>query len=336
MTASVILSAILVIVAIIAFVVRQCFKKSKASTAKSDANIAGIVSLGAICLALLFLLLGSINVVAAGDVDTPVSFGKVGSPMTSGLNWVAPWAEVKTLSIKTANYTMDSNTNEGQHKGNDAVVAHTLDNADVRIDSSVFYHLPPSSAPSIIAKTGTDYEEKIIRPTIRNVIGDVATDFNATDLAASKRNAFEAAVLRRLEKEFQQYGLVVEAVKVRKIELPQGIIDSINAKIKSTQDLLNLQVKLQQASVNADIQRTTAKATADAQQIVACGAHFETVNGKKVVLPNNKDNCDQTQLTPAYLQYIYIQALTKIAESKSNSTIVVPYDTKLTPLLNIK
>jgi regulator of protease activity HflC (stomatin/prohibitin superfamily) len=269
-------------------------------------------------------------------VAVPVTLGNAGSGLEPGLHFVAPWAEIHTLSTKTANYTMDSNASEGQHQGNDAVVAHTLDNADVAIDSSVLYHLPVSASKGIVTQTGTDYEEKVIRPTIRNVIGDVATDYNATDLAASKRAAFEAEVLRRLEKEFQQYGLVVEAVKVRKIELPQGIIDSINAKIKSTQDLLNLQVKLQQADVNADIQRTIAKATADAQQIVACGAHFETVKGKQVVLPNDKDHCDQTQLTPQYLQYIYIQTLQKIAESKSNSTIVIPFDSKLTPLLNVK
>ena len=110
----------------------------------------------------------------------------------------------------------------------------------------------------------------------------------------------------------------------------------INAKIKSTQELLNLQVQLQQAGENADIQRTIAKATADAQQIVACGAHFAVVDGKQVVQPNQKDHCDQTQLTPQYLQYIYIQTLQKIAESKSNSTIVIPFDSKLTPLLNVK
>ena len=60
------------------------------------------------------------------------------------------------------------------------------------------------------------------------------------------------------------------------------------------------------------------------------------MNNKPAVVPNAKDKCDQTQLTPQYLQYIYIQTLQKIAESKSNSTIVIPFDSKLTPLLNVK
>ena len=278
----------------------------------------------------------SFTVVSPGEVGVPIALGSVGTPLTPGIHLIAPWATVETLSTKTQSYTMSHVATEGQTQGNDSVIVQSKDNATVTIDSTVLYHVASSSARDIVKKYGTDYQDKIVRPTIRADVRDAATAFDATELGTTGRAQFELATTAAIEKGFQQYGLVLESVKVRDIGLPQTVIDSVNIKIKSAQDLLNLQIQLQQAQINADIQRTGAKATADAQQIVACGAHFETVDGKQAVTPNSKDKCDQTQLTPQYLQFVYIQTLQKIAESKSNSTIVIPFDQKLTPLLNVK
>ena len=305
---------------------------------KNKTNGLPLRSLSFIPAVLGFFALGSaaFTVVSPGEVGVPVTLGSVGDPLEPGIHFVAPWTKISTLSTKTQSYTMSHVGNEGNTQGNDSVIVQSKDNATVTIDSTVLYHVSVSSARDIIKKYGVDYQDKIVRPEIRADIRDSATAFEATELGTSGRRAFEDNAKVSIETGFNKYGLVLEALKIRDIGLPQAVIDSVNTKIKSAQDLLNLNIQLQQAQVNADIQRTGAKATADAQQIVACGAHFETVNGKPLVVPNSKDKCDQTQLTPQYLQFIYIQTLQKIAESKSNSTIVIPFDQKLTPLLNIK
>ena len=54
-----------------------------------------------------------------------------------------------------------------------------------------------------------------------------------------------------------------------------------------------------------------------------------------MVVPNPIDRCSQAQLTPQYLQWTYIQALQSLVDSPNNSTIILPFDQALTPLLNI-
>ena len=52
-------------------------------------------------------------------------------------------------------------------------------------------------------------------------------------------------------------------------------------------------------------------------------------------MPNPIEECSQAQLTPQYLQYTYIQALKQLVNSPNNSTIILPFDSNLTPLINV-
>lgn len=291
---------------------------------------------GGIVLGVILMLLSTFTVVDAGNVGVPQTLGSVGSSIAPGFHMVAPWTDVSEISIKTQEYTMSHVSNDGKKAGDDSVAVQSLDNATLNIDSTVLYHVDGGSAANLFKKYGTDYEGKIVRPTIRSAIRDAATEFQATELGTSKRRNYEQSVATSIEKGFTQYGLVLESVKIRDIGLPQTVIDSINAKIKAQQNVVTAQFELQNVTIEAQKKIVIAKGSADAQQIIACGSHDVVINKVVTVVPNGKADCDQTQLTPEYLQFLYIQSLQKIAESPNNSTIVVPFDTKLTPLLNVK
>ena len=66
-----------------------------------------------------------------------------------------------------------------------------------------------------------------------------------------------------------------------------------------------------------------------AQTIVRDGQSLSTV------VPNPLTRCSQSQLTPQYLQFTYIQALKSIVTSPNTSTVILPFDQNLTPLLNV-
>lgn len=282
------------------------------------------------------LAFATITVVAPGEVGLPVTFGTVGTPLSPGIHLVAPWTSITTLSTKTQAYTMSHVTTEGAKAGDDSVTVQTKDNASVTIDSTVLYHVATASARDIIRRYGTDYVDKIVRPTIRTDIRDAATAFDAVDLGVAGRRQFEASTSVSIEAGLARYGLVLESVKIRDIGLPSTVTDAINAKLQAAQEVQRQQFRLQTAQLSADIKRTDAKATADSQQIIACGSHYETIDGKRTVIPNGIAQCQQQQLTPQYLQYIYIQALAAMANSPNHSTIILPFDQRLTPLIQVK
>ena len=114
---------------------------------------------------------------------------------------------------------------------------------------------------------------------------------------------------------------------------------SVNAKVAAQQTEEQQKFLEATAVQQADITRIQALATADTQQILACGGSAATLmrNNQEVqtVIPNPLNKCSQAQLTPAYLQFTYIQALKQLVSSPNNTTLILPFDKNLTPLLNV-
>src|SRR3954454_3793768 len=55
----------------------------------------------------------SIHVVQPGNVAVPVTFGKAGQPLDSGLHITLPFTTAYSLSTRTQNYTMSSDKKDG-------------------------------------------------------------------------------------------------------------------------------------------------------------------------------------------------------------------------------
>jgi regulator of protease activity HflC (stomatin/prohibitin superfamily) len=135
-------------------------------------------------------------------------------------------------------------------------------------------------------------------------------------------------------------GIILEDFQLREVRLETTLQDAVTAKTAAQQEAERQQFELSIAQQQAEITRVQAIATADAQQILACGGYVDTVTNPDgttvdVVVPRPISDCTQAQLTPQYLQWTYIQALQALVDSPNNSTIILPFDENLTPLLNI-
>jgi regulator of protease activity HflC (stomatin/prohibitin superfamily) len=132
---------------------------------------------------------------------------------------------------------------------------------------------------------------------------------------------------------------VLEAFQLREVQLSADLQRAVALKVAAQQLEEQQQFELATAQQQADITRIQALATADTQQILACGGSAATLmrNNQEVqtVIPNPLNKCSQAQLTPAYLQFTYIQALKVLASSPGNTTLVLPFDKNLTPLITL-
>ena len=297
----------------------------------------------AIPLTLVFLgllIASTATSVDSGTVGVPKAFGKFGEPIGEGLHFVAPWVDVESFDITQQAYTMSAKAAEGQVKGNDAVAITTSDNLTINVDATVLTRVQPDSAEDILRKLGSGYIAKVVRPNSREVIRSAGTSFTALGIVTTDRQAYTAKVRADLEKALKPYNIEVVSVNIRDMPLPGTLRKAIEAKAKAIQDADAKQSKLVEAQLDGDITRTKAQATADSQQIVACGGVSQEItddNGKKktIVIPNRGAACDQTQLTPQFLQSEYIKALKDLVDAPNNSTLILPTDSNLTPLLNM-
>ncbi len=258
------------------------------------------VRIGAVVIIVLGILTSSVYQINAGQVGVKSLFGKVQNDvLQSGLHLVNPLVEVKTLDIRTQNYTMSGVQDEGAQSGDDAIRVLTSDGLEVVIDLTVLYRLLSTEAPRLVRETGLDYRDKIVRPVTRTKIRDNAVYYNAVELYSVKRDEFQTRIFQTIEANFKQRGLVLEQLLVRNITLPQMVKGAIEEKIKAEQDAQKMQFVLQKEKQEAERKRVEAQGISDYQRIINTG------------------------LTDNQLQYEQIKALKEIATSQNAKVIIM-------------
>jgi len=269
----------------------------------------GVISL---VLAVASVLAASFTIIEPGYVGVPVTFGNVGSAsLPAGLHPIFFLTDVYKMSVQTKNYTMSSVSNEGNKSGDDAVATLSRDQLILKFDVSVWFHLDPAQANNVYSNIGLAYEEVIVRPAIRTSLVNAATKFDASDVMSLQRDAYTKMVTEILLKELNGKGVVLDNVLIRNVEPPATVSDAIAAKLKASQEAQQMEYTIQYAQKEAQRKAIEAEGISNAQKIIGNG------------------------LTQNYLQWYYISQLKEVIASPNNSTIILPYDQKLTPLLNI-
>lgn len=269
---------------------------------KSNTALAGFGKVGRL-IGLLLILVGIITAsmvqIDAGNVGVKVLFGSVKNDVLgSGLHFVNPFLDIKTVDVKTQNYTMSGVHDEGEKSGDDAIRVLASDGLEVTIDLTVLYRVVATDAPRLLRETGLDFKDKIVRPITRTKIRDNAVYYQAVDLFSTKRDEFQQRIYKSIEDDFKKRGLMLEQLLVRNITLPNSVKASIESKINAEQDAKKMEFVLQKERQEAERKRVEAQGIADYQRIINTG------------------------LTEQQLQYEQIQAIKEIAVSQ-NAKIVV-------------
>ena len=270
--------------------------------AKSNPQLYRFGKLGRIiggALIVLGIFISSVIQINAGEVGIKVLFGSVKKEVLgSGLHFINPLYEIKKVDVKTQNYTMSGQLDEGTKVGDDAIRVLTSDGLEVTIDLTVLYRVGAVDAPKLYQQTGLDFKDKIVRPITRTKIRDNAVYYQAIELFSTKRDEFQQRIYRSIDEDFKKRGLLLEQLLVRNITLPNSVKASIESKINAEQDAKKMEFVLQKEKQEAERKRVEAQGIADYQRIINTG------------------------LTDQQLQYEQIKAMKEIALSQ-NSKIVV-------------
>jgi len=285
----------IIFIGILVLIAGFIMKKSPESFRYSRiAQLAGVIIL------IAGILIKSTVMIDAGQIGVKVLFGKVQNEVLgSGLHLINPLVEVRSLDVKTQNYTMSGSNDEGAKTGDDAIRVLTADGLEVTIDLTVLYKLLPSEAPKLVRETGVDYTDKIVRPLTRTKIRDNAVYYDAIALYSSKRDEFQSRIFKSIEDDFKKRGLVLEQLLVRNITLPQSVKATIEQKINAEQDAQKMQFVLLKEKQEAERKRVEAQGISDYQRIINTG------------------------LTSQQLQYEQIKAYLELAKSPNSKVIIM-------------
>jgi prohibitin 1 len=242
-----------------------------------------------IAITLSALLGAGCAAVPAQHIGVLETFGKVhGSTWSPGLHAWAPWLGVHRINCRTQQSEEKTRTPTGE-------------GLLVGLDVSLVYHAEPEAAKEIYSRYGglDGLVQNVLMPEFRSVIRDATAGFNAVDLYSARREEVTRKMLADLRKRIEGRGIVVEAILLRNIELPEQISRAVEAKLAADQQAQQMEFVLRKEQSEAERKRIEAKGIADFQKIVTAG------------------------ISPALLTWKGIEATEKLATSTNSKIVIV-------------
>jgi regulator of protease activity HflC (stomatin/prohibitin superfamily) len=168
---------------------------------------------------------------------------------------------------------MSSKQGEGDRATrDDAIQVLTEDGLQVDIDVTVRYRVDASQAVTFYQQYRTlpTAEERLIRPSIRSVLRTEAGRLPVTVIYTGEgQTRLKEAAERELADEFTDAGIILEAVQVRNVDLPEQYAQAVEQKEITEQTRQRKEDELAVEELEAERKRIEAQGRADANRIVS-------------------------------------------------------------------
>ena len=254
------------------------------------------IVLGAIAILIIVVFWSSITVVInpgeAGVLFKPWSGGidKTQVYTKQGYHFKAPWNKMIKYNVKQQNLK-------------ETIEALSSNGLKIVLELTVLYRVLPQEIGFLHEEKGIAYREEYISPSIRSSGRTAIGKFIPEELYSTKREEVVTLIKSETAKILERRHIVLEEVLIRNIQLPAGLAQSIEEKLKAEQ-------AKQRANQEADRLIIQAKADSTAKMIEA------TTNAETNRLVN-------ASLNDKLLKWKGIQATIKLAESPNSKTIII-------------
>lgn len=243
-------------------------------------------------------------------------------PLQSGLHFVVPLLEnVEKYSKAKQTYTMSAAPSEGQRSGDDSIRARTKDGQEVFIDASVIYAINPANVVNLHITWQKRYGEELVRPLVRGIIRDAASQYGIEEIVSSKRGELEAFITEQLTGKMGENDLIMVDFVLRDIHFSPEYANAVEQKQIAEQQALQAEFVVQSKKQEAEQARQIAQGQADAIVIASKGDAEARLINAEAEAKANELIAASLRNNPELLTYQYITRL-----SPTINTILVPSD----------
>ncbi len=202
------------------------------------------------------------------------------------------------------------------------------------LDASIRYHIIPEDTVKLDQELGTHFYSILLGPTLRSQARRVIGRYQPEEIYSTRREVIEREIREGIETAIKGRHIVLEAVLIRDVNLPEEIQRSINDKLEAEQQSLKQKYLLEIAKQVADRQKVEATAAAEQSKIRAQG----DADSKRIAAKATSDYelLVRQNLNPDILHWQQIEAMDHLAQSPNAKIILLGGDGKTTPLLDIK
>jgi regulator of protease activity HflC (stomatin/prohibitin superfamily) len=221
-----------------------------------------------------------------------------------GFNIILPYVnQVTDYDLRRLEYTMSVARGEGRRADiDDSLWSPTQEGLQVGIDLTCWHHIDPLHVAQIHQKIGPDYEEKVIRPTIRSVVRLVVSEYPVMDVYSAKRQQIQDEISQKITEMLGRDGFLVTAVVLRDVIFSEQFAKAIEEKQIAQQSAEKMRYVLEKEQKEAE--RKVIEATGRAKAITVINTAL-------------REN-------PNYIKYLYVDKLSdKISVIVSDQSTIM-------------
>ncbi|MCX8075818.1 MAG: prohibitin family protein [Aquificaceae bacterium] len=255
---------------------------------------------------LIFVFLANpIVIVPSGFVGVKRTLGKIDPvPLLEGVHFRVPLIQtVEKVEVRTraVEFTREKQT---------PISSLSKDGLPVVLDVAILYKVDSKKAPALIREYGPDYEDKIIKQIVRTAVRDAIAVMESS-LVYQERTKLQERISNEVKGQLSKRYLILEDVLIRDIRLPESVVKAIEEKRKAYEEAQRMQFLLEKEKLEAERKKVEAQGISEANKIIA------------------------GSLTREYIMWKFIENIQEYAKSQNNAIILIPYDTKLMPIINV-
>ncbi|MFF0445842.1 prohibitin family protein [Streptomyces sp. NPDC004609] len=225
----------------------------------------GKVRLGALAALTAGLFVGissCVHVISAYEVGVPVTFGKVGSPMTPGLNLTSPFTNVTTFSTRPVDLNLSDK---------DVVEVRSQQGGVMQVEVTVKWAVTPAKAVELYRLAGSEdaIQQRLVFPDSREIIRNVFARHTSEEGYSSAREKINNEIGQLIKERLAPRGIDVTTVNLRNVKPSEQLQDQIDRKIQQQQATERATEAARTATAEAERRRIEAEGIAKANKILS-------------------------------------------------------------------
>jgi prohibitin 1 len=120
----------------------------------------------------------------------------------------------------------------------------TREGLEVKVNLTVLYHIKPEAAPTIYSNLGLDYGNTIVVNNFMAIVREYTMTYSAVELLG-ERETIEKNIEDKMREAISPYGIVLDDVLVKDIDMPVTVLQAIENKAKADQVAKQTTLELQ-------------------------------------------------------------------------------------------
>ncbi|MFD5424542.1 prohibitin family protein [Streptomyces sp. NPDC127084] len=202
-----------------------------------------------------------VYVVSAYEVGVPVTFGKVDSPLTSGMHLRSPFTSVTTFSTRPVDLNLSDK---------DVVEVRSSQGGVMYVEVTVKWAVTPAKAVELYRLAGSEgaIQQRLVYPDSREIVRNVFARYTSEQGYASAREKINTEIGDLIKERLAPRGIDVTTVNLRNVKPSDSLQDQIDRKIQQEQATERATEAARTAKAEAERRRIEAEGIAKANKIL--------------------------------------------------------------------